>query len=174
MLVGFAGTGLLTIVAAADLGLPWTIAGIALSGLCTGPSTAAMLLLRKQQSPSTVRSQVFTVASGLRVTASAAGAAIAGLAAGLDAGDLIAVIGLIWMVSALVMLGYPRGAEPHRGVSALSPAGSSVLRRPVVELDAQLVRGAQREVRVAHHLAPEHDGVGLAALDDGGGLRRPR
>jgi len=112
MLVGFAGTGLLTIVAALDLGLPWTIAGIALSGLCTGPSTAAMLLLRKQQSPATVRSQVFTVASGLRVTAAAAGAAVAGLAARLDAGNLIAVIGFIWLASALVMLGYPRGAEP--------------------------------------------------------------
>jgi MFS family permease len=112
MLVGFAGTGLLTVIAAADLGLPWTIAAIALSGVCTGPSTAAMLLLRKQQSPSIVRSQVFTVGSGLRTTAAAVGAAIAGLAAGWDAGTLIAVIGLVWVVSALVMLGYPRGVEP--------------------------------------------------------------
>ena len=112
MLVGFAGTGLLTIVAAADLGLPWTIAAIALSGLCTGPSTAAMLLLRKQQSPAAVRSQVFTVGSGLRTTAAAVGAAIAGLAAGLDAGALIAVIGVIWVASALVMLAYPRGVQP--------------------------------------------------------------
>jgi MFS family permease len=112
MLVGFAGTGLLTIVAAADLGLPWTIAGIALSGVCTGPSTAAMLLLRKQQSPPGLRSQVFTVGSGLRTTAAAVGAAIAGLAAGWDAGALIAVIGAVWVVSALVMLAYPRGTEP--------------------------------------------------------------
>lgn len=112
MLIGFAGTGLLTIVAAADLGLPWTIAAIALSGVCTGPSTAAMLLLRKQQSPTTVRSQVFTVGSGLRTTAAAVGAAIAGLAAGLDAGTLIAAIGVIWVASALVMLGYPRGVDP--------------------------------------------------------------
>ncbi len=115
MLVGFAGTGLLTVVAAADLGLPWTIAAIALSGVCTGPSTAAMLLLRKQQSPSVVRSQVFTVGSGLRATAAAVGAALAGLAAGLDAGTLITVIGLIWLASALVMLGYPRGVEPIEG-----------------------------------------------------------
>jgi MFS family permease len=112
MLIGFAGTGLLTIVAAADLGLPWTIAAIALSGVCTGPSTAALLLLRKQQSPSTVRSQVFTVGSGLRTTAAALGAAIAGLAAGLDAGTLIALIGVIWVASSLVMLGYPRGVDP--------------------------------------------------------------
>ena len=112
MLVGFAGTGLLTIIAAADLGLPWTIAAIALSGLCTGPSTAAMLLLRKQQSPLTVRAQVFTVGSGLRTTAAAVGAAIAGVAAGLDAGTLIAVIGFIWVASALVMLSYPRGTAP--------------------------------------------------------------
>jgi len=112
MLVGFAGTGLLTIIAAADLGLPWTIAGIALSGICTGPSTAAMLLLRKQQSPPILRSQVFTVGSGLRTTAAAVGAAVAGLAAGWDAGILIAVIGAVWVVSALVLLAYPRGTMP--------------------------------------------------------------
>ncbi|MDP9028364.1 MAG: MFS transporter [Actinomycetota bacterium] len=112
MLVGFAGTGLLTIVAAADLGLPWTITAIALSGICTGPSTAALLLLRKQQSPTALRSQVFTVGSGLRTTAAALGAAIAGQAAGVDAGTLIVVIGVIWVASALVMLGYPRGAAP--------------------------------------------------------------
>ncbi len=112
MLVGFVGTGLLTIVAAADLGLPWTVAGIALSGVCTGPSTAAMLLLRKQQSPALLRSQVFTVGSGLRTTAAALGAATAGLVSGVDAGILLAVIGLSWVASALVMLGYPRGAAP--------------------------------------------------------------
>jgi MFS family permease len=112
MLVGFAGTGLLTIIAAAGLGLPWTIAAIALSGLCTGPSTAAMLLLRKQQSPLSVRSQVFTVGSGLRTTAAAVGAGIAGLAAGVDGSVLIAVIGLVWVASALIMLGYPRGVGP--------------------------------------------------------------
>ena len=112
MLVGFAGTGLLTIIAAANLGLPWTIAGIALSGLCTGPSTAAMLLLRKQQSPPVLRSKVFTVGSGLRTTAAAVGAAIAGLVAGWDAGILIAVIGAVWVVSALVLLAYPRGTAP--------------------------------------------------------------
>jgi hypothetical protein len=112
MMVGFAGTGLLTIIAAADLGVPWTVAGIALSGVCTGPSTAAMLLLRKQQSPPSLRSQVFTVGSGLRATAAAVGAAVAGLAAGWDAGILIAVIGAVWVVSALLMLGCPRGTAP--------------------------------------------------------------
>ncbi|MFC5501143.1 MFS transporter [Lysinimonas soli] len=127
MLVGFAGTGLLTIVAALDLGLPWTIAAISLSGICTGPSTAAMLLLRKQQSPASVRSQIFTVGSGLRTTAAAVGAAVAGLLAGWDAGTLIIVIGVIWVASALIMLGYPRGADPvdddaDRGRSAVGRA----------------------------------------------------
>jgi MFS family permease len=115
MLAGFAGTGVLTIAAAADLGLPWTLAAIAVSGVCTGPSTAALLLLRKQQSPPGVRAQVFTVGSGLRTTAAAVGAAIAGLVAGVDAGLLIAVIGTIWVGSALIMLAYPRGAAPVDG-----------------------------------------------------------
>jgi Cys-tRNA synthase (O-phospho-L-seryl-tRNA:Cys-tRNA synthase) len=71
-----------------------------------------MLLLRKQQSPPSLRSQVFTVGSGLRATAAAVGAAVAGLAAGWDAGILIAVIGAVWVVSALLMLGCPRGTAP--------------------------------------------------------------
>ncbi|MEO7722433.1 MAG: MFS transporter [Pseudolysinimonas sp.] len=112
MLVGFAGTGLLTIAAVVDLGLPWTIVAIAMAGLCTGPSTAAMLLLRKQQSPAAVRSQVFTVGSGLRTTAAAAGAGVAGVVAGGNPAALLVLIGLVWVASSLIMLGYPRGAEP--------------------------------------------------------------
>jgi len=112
MLVGFAGTGLLTIAAVVDLGLPWTIVAIAMAGLCTGPSTAAMLLLRKQQSPAAVRSQVFTVGSGLRTTAAAAGAGIAGVVAAGNPAALLVLIGIVWVASSLIMLAYPRGAEP--------------------------------------------------------------
>jgi MFS family permease len=110
--LGFAATGLLTIAAVADLGLSWTIVMIGLSGLFTASSAAAMLLLRKQQSPPALRSQVFTVGAGLRATASAAGAALAGAAAGLGAGVLITGVGAAWIVSALLLVAYPRGTEP--------------------------------------------------------------
>ncbi len=79
--VGFAATGVFT-VAAADLGTAWTVVAIGVSGLFTAPSASAMLLIRKQQSPPTLRSQVFTVGAGFRAAAAAAGAAVAGLAAG--------------------------------------------------------------------------------------------
>jgi MFS family permease len=115
--LGFAATGMFTIAAAIDLGLVWSIVAIGLSGLFTASSSAAMLLLRKQQSHLAVRSQVFTVGAGLRATASAAGAALAGAgaAAGLGAGVLIAGVGFAWIASALLLLAYPQRAAPIDG-----------------------------------------------------------
>jgi MFS family permease len=110
--LGFIATGILTIAAAGDFGLVWTTVTIGLSGLFTAPSSAAMLLLRKQQSPPALRSQVFTVGAGLRSTAAAAGAAVAGLAAGLGSDTLFVGIGVVWIASAALLLAYPRAAEP--------------------------------------------------------------
>ena len=108
--LGFAATGVFTVVAAADVGLTWTIVAIGVSGLFTAASAAAMLLIRKQQSPPTLRSQVFTVGAGLRAAAAAAGAAVAGLASGLGAEALLVAIGLVWIASGALLLGYPRHA----------------------------------------------------------------
>ena len=108
--VGFAATGVLTILAAADLGLIFTVAAIGASGLFTASSSAAMLLIRKQQSPPKLRSQVFTVGSGLRAAAAAAGAAAAGLAAGLGGATLLVAIGVVWIASGAMLLAYPKGA----------------------------------------------------------------
>lgn len=110
--LGFIATGILTIAAAGNFGLAWTTVAIGLSGLFTAPSSAAMLLLRKQQSPPALRSQVFTVGAGLRSTAAAAGAAVAGLAAGLGSEILLVGIGAVWIASAALLLAYPRAAEP--------------------------------------------------------------
>jgi MFS family permease len=109
--LGFAVIGLLTVAAAIDLGFVWTVAVIGVAGLFTASSAAAMLLLRKQQSPASLRGQVFTVGAGLRAASAAAGAAVAGAAAGLGGGVLLAGIGLAWILSALLLVWYPRGAE---------------------------------------------------------------
>jgi hypothetical protein len=106
---GFGLIGVFTLVAVPDLGLVWTVIAIGLSGVFTASSSAAMLLLRKRESPPSVRSQVFTIGSGLRAASSAAGAAVAGALAGLDAGVLIAGIGIVWIASAVVMAGYRPG-----------------------------------------------------------------
>lgn len=108
---GWAAIGLFTLAAVPDLGMVWTIVVIGVSGLFTASSNAAMLLLRKQNSPPAVRSQVFTIGSGLRAASGALGAAIAGVLAGLPAGILIAGVGLIWVVSALMVFAYPSRAR---------------------------------------------------------------
>jgi MFS family permease len=116
---GWAATGLFTLLAVPDLGLIWTIVVIGVSGVFTASSNAAMLLLRKLNSPAGVRSQVFTIGSGLRAASGALGAAVAGVIAGADAGLLVAAIGIVWILSAAVMLGYPRGGggEPSTAES---------------------------------------------------------
>lgn len=111
MALGFTVIGLLTLAASVDRGMVWTVSMIGLSGLFTASTSAALLLLRKQQSPAPLRSQVFTVGAGLRATAAAAGAALAAAAADLGGAALIAGIGVVWVASGLVLAWYPRRAE---------------------------------------------------------------
>ncbi|MDQ0675291.1 hypothetical protein QFZ36_002852 [Pseudarthrobacter siccitolerans] len=111
MMLGFLATGLLTIGAAFNFGTAWTMAAIGLSGLFTAPTSAAMLFLRSHLSPPHLRSQIFTVGAGFRATASAAGAGLAASATGFGGGLAVAGIGVIWVVSAALMAGYPAGAS---------------------------------------------------------------
>ena len=117
MRLGFAATGLATMIAALALGpgLVWTTVLVGLSGLFTSSSTASMLLLRMQQSPAAVRSQVFTIGAGLRSSANALGAGLAGAANGLGGQTLLVAIGVVWHASAALMQGYPRDAPRHDG-----------------------------------------------------------
>jgi hypothetical protein len=103
-------TGLLSIAAALGLPLAAVIVLVALAGAATGPGVAAMLLLRTRHSPRALRSQVFTVAAGLRATGAAVGAGLAGLFPTSAAELLLALIGVCWIVSAGILAGYPRGA----------------------------------------------------------------
>ncbi|PJJ70883.1 putative MFS family arabinose efflux permease [Diaminobutyricimonas aerilata] len=111
---GFAATGVLIFAATPDLGILYTIAVIGLAGIFTAPANAAMLLLRDQESPATVKSQVFTIGAGLRSAAAAVGAALAGAVSGLDAGWLIGGIGVVWMLSGLLLVAFPRDQRVPR------------------------------------------------------------
>jgi MFS family permease len=104
-------TGVLTLAAAVPLGLPVAIALVSLSGVATGPGVTAMLLLRTRHSLRDLRSQVFTVAAGVRATGAALGAGLAGLLPSAQAPLLLVLIGLCWLVSAGVLAGYPRRAS---------------------------------------------------------------
>jgi hypothetical protein len=109
--LGFTVIGLLTCAAAIDWGFAWTVTLIGVSGLFTASSVAAMLLLRKQQSPAPLRGQVFTVGAGLRATAAAVGAALAASTASLGGTILVLGIGAVWVLSGLLLAAYPRHAE---------------------------------------------------------------
>ena len=117
MALAFAATGALALAASFGAPFPVVIVLVALSGVATGPGVAAMLLLRTRHSPRPLRSQVFTVAAGLRATGAAVGAGLAGLLPAGHAGLLLALIGACWLVSAGVMAGYPRHAPVAADVS---------------------------------------------------------
>ena len=61
------------------------------SGLCNGPMFGALLTVRHDYAPDQQKSQVFTLSAGARLTANAAGSALAGVAAGLP----LAVLALV-------------------------------------------------------------------------------
>lgn len=107
MIAGFLATGLLTMVAAMDVGTAWTFLAIGLSGVFTASTSAAMLFLRNVHSPAHLRSQIFTVSAGFRVSASAAGAALAGTLSGWGGAATVAAVGVVWILSAAMMAAYP-------------------------------------------------------------------
>jgi hypothetical protein len=85
---------LVTAISMVGIGIPIAIAAIAptleataalfgLSGIFIGPFGSALFLARTQYAAPAVRTQIFTIGAGLKVTASALGAALIGFAAGL-------------------------------------------------------------------------------------------
>lgn len=108
MIIGYVLTGLATLAAALGFSFGWVVALICLSGFFTAAPNAAMLLLRRTESPEEVVAQVFTVSAALRVAASAAGTALAGALSGVDPLILLAGSGVVWLVGAAVMLAFPR------------------------------------------------------------------
>lgn len=111
MMAGFLVTGLLTVGAAMDLGITWTVIAIGASGAFTASTSAALLFLRNQLSKPHLKSQIFTVGAGLRTSASAGGAALAASATGLGGAKTLVMIGLIWVMSAAIMAVYPKSVR---------------------------------------------------------------
>jgi MFS family permease len=75
------GTGVPLAASAASSWLPLTVALFALSGLFTGPLLGALFTARDHYTSAQLRTQVFTIGAGLKTTAAAVGAALAGLLA---------------------------------------------------------------------------------------------
>ncbi|MCU1436951.1 MAG: transporter [Naasia sp.] len=104
MLAAFAATGVGTVVAGLLPGYAAALAAVAVAGLFTAPGITALFAIRQRESPSAVRSQVFTVGAGLRTSAGAVGAAIGGAVAGIGGGPLTVLVGVVWLVSAALLL----------------------------------------------------------------------
>ncbi len=79
VMAGLIGVGLPIAAAAATSSLPMIAAMLAVSGICNGPLFGALLATRQQCAPEQLRSQVFTLGAGAKITANAAGAALAGV-----------------------------------------------------------------------------------------------
>jgi hypothetical protein len=81
--ISMIGIGLPIGIAAIGSSLEATAVLFGISGLFIGPFGSALFLSRSQYAAPAVRTQVFTIGAGLKVTASAIGAALLGFAAGL-------------------------------------------------------------------------------------------
>jgi MFS family permease len=107
---GLVGTGLPLAVAAFAPSTAWIGVLFAVSGVANGPLFGALLMTRQRFAPEHTRSQVFTLGAGLKITAAAAGSALAGLAAALpSAAQLL-------FVAACPVLAGAGGAIMLRGV----------------------------------------------------------
>jgi MFS family permease len=82
VLAGLVATGMPLLLGAATSSILVLGALFVVSGVCNGPLFGALLLVRHQQAPEHLRSQVFALSAGATLTANAAGAALAGLVAG--------------------------------------------------------------------------------------------
>lgn len=108
MSVTMIGSGVtLTVTAFAD-DLVASVILFGIAGFFIGPFAAALFTTRSHYSPPTSRTQVFTLGAGLKVTATAAGSALIGLAQALPAANqlfLAASMPLIAGIAAAVLAG---------------------------------------------------------------------
>lgn len=80
----------------------WTALLLALVGLISGPAAASQFAVREREAAPEVKTQVFALASGLKVTIAALGAALAGVLAPLGGVPLLALIAVSYFAAALV------------------------------------------------------------------------
>lgn len=116
MAISMIGIGVTTALASAFSSITVVAVLFGLSGVFIGPFGAALFLARTQQADEAVRTQVFTIGAGLKVTASALGAALIGFAAGLPGAAqllLAASSPLIAGILATVALGVRRPQRPN-------------------------------------------------------------
>jgi predicted MFS family arabinose efflux permease len=88
-----------------------TLALFATAGLLDGPLFASLLLVRDREAPADVRTQIFTIGAGLKVTAAAAGAALAGVATGMGAPGLLIAVAFSQVLAGAVAAAFLAGGR---------------------------------------------------------------
>ncbi|MER5928665.1 MFS transporter [Streptomyces sp. NPDC002054] len=120
-----AGTGVALAGAAFAPSLPVAAAAFAVAGVCDGPLLTATLRIRAAYAPEAVRTQVFTLGAGLKVTAASAGAALAGLAAGAPPQVLLLVVAALQLAAAVLHVSVRPGAIRASGAATAPSEGSA-------------------------------------------------
>ncbi|MFD4241440.1 MFS transporter [Streptomyces sp. NPDC058525] len=119
-----AGTGAALAAAAFAPSLAATVALFAVAGVCDGPLLTATLRIRSEHAPDAVRTQVFTLGAGLKVTAASAGAALVGFAAEAPAWTLLTGIAGLQLAAALLHVLTGAG-KPARAAAVTDPSAGS-------------------------------------------------
>lgn len=123
VMVGLAATGVPVLAAAtAPSSLAALVLLFAIVGVANGPLFGALLSIRQHRSPPALRSQIFTLGAGAKITATAAGAALASTLTHTSISAQLALAGTIPLIaSALGTLALrhmppdPRNALPVSG-----------------------------------------------------------
>lgn len=97
-----AGTGAALAAASFTSSVAAAAALFAVAGVCDGPLLTATLRIRSEYAPDEVRTQVFTLGAGLKLTAASAGAALVGVAADAPAWTLLTGIAGLQLAAALL------------------------------------------------------------------------
>ncbi|MFF1495751.1 MFS transporter [Streptomyces sp. NPDC058304] len=121
-----AGTGAALAVAAFAPSVTLAAVLFAAAGVCDGPLLTATLRIRSEYAPDAVRTQVFTLGAGLKLTAASVGAALVGFAAAAPPQSLLAGISVLILAAALLHALVARQAPaPAGGAAATKPSGDS-------------------------------------------------
>ncbi|MFI6144195.1 MFS transporter [Streptomyces sp. NPDC051109] len=121
-----AGTGVALAAAAFAPSVAVAAVLFAAAGVCDGPLLTATLRIRSEYAPDAVRTQVFTLGAGLKLTAASLGAALVGFAAAAPPQALLAGISALILASALLhALVARQGAAPAGAVGTTGPSEGS-------------------------------------------------
>ncbi len=142
------GVGLPLGLAAAASSIPALAALFALSGLALGPFTGALFTARQDHAPERLRAQVFTLGAGIKTTAAAAGAALAGTIAHTPTSTQLLLVAaspiLAGLLGSLLLASARQSrASSDRGASQDAASPATVLgvgRRRIAALRCALAR----------------------------------